>query len=58
MARKRHKSEEIVAKLRLVDFLTTKVQSVADAVKIVLTHCCERRPERCAERAGRAAGGA
>jgi hypothetical protein len=32
MARRRHKSEEIVAKLRLVDALTTQVQSVADAV--------------------------
>jgi hypothetical protein len=58
MARRRHKSEEIVAKLRLVDALTTQVQSVADAVKTRISHCCERRPQRCAQRAGRTAGGA
>ncbi len=33
MARKRHKPEEIVAKLRQVDVLTAQVKSVAEAVK-------------------------
>jgi putative transposase len=33
MARKRHKPEEIVAKLRQVDVLTAQGQSIAEAVK-------------------------
>jgi len=33
MARKRHKPEEIVAKLRRVDVLVSQGQSVADAVR-------------------------
>jgi hypothetical protein len=33
MPRKRHKPEEIVAKLRQVDILTSQGQSVADAVR-------------------------
>ena len=33
MARKRHKAEEIVAKLRQVDVLVSQGQSVADAVR-------------------------
>jgi putative transposase len=35
MGRKRHKPEEIVAKLRQVDVLTTQGQSVAEAVRSV-----------------------
>ena len=35
MARKRHKPEEIVAKLRQVDVLTAQGKSVADAVKSI-----------------------
>jgi len=35
MARKRHKPEEIVAKLRQVDVLTSQGQSVADAVRSI-----------------------
>ena len=38
MARKRHKPEEIVAKLRQVDVLTAQGQSIAEAVrKIAVT---------------------
>jgi transposase-like protein len=35
MGRKRHKPEEIVAKLRQVDVLTTQGQTVAEAVRSV-----------------------
>ena len=35
MPRKRHHSEEIVAKLRQVDVLTSQGQSVADAVRSI-----------------------
>ena len=35
MLRKRHKPEEIVAKLRQVDVLTSQGQSVADAVRAI-----------------------
>lgn len=35
MARKRHKPEEIVAKLRQVDVLTAQGQSVAEAVRTI-----------------------
>jgi putative transposase len=35
MARKRHKPEEIVAKLRQVDVLVSQGQSVADAVRSI-----------------------
>ena len=35
MARKRHKLEEIVAKLRQVDVLTSQGRSVAEAVRTI-----------------------
>jgi len=35
MGRKRHKPEEIVAKLRQVDVLTAQGQSVADAIRSI-----------------------
>ena len=35
MARKRHKAEEIVAKLRQVDVLTAQGKSVADAIRSI-----------------------
>jgi putative transposase len=35
MARKRHKPEEIVAKLRQVEVLTSQGQSVADAIRSI-----------------------
>ena len=35
MPRKRHKPEEIVAKLRQVDVLTAQGQSVADAIRSI-----------------------
>ncbi len=35
MARKRHKTEEIVAKLRQVDVLTGQGKSIAEAVKTI-----------------------
>jgi putative transposase len=35
MGRKRHKPEEIVAKLRQVDVLTTQGQTVAEAVRTI-----------------------
>ena len=35
MARKRHKPEEIVAKLRQVDVLTSQKRSVAEAVRTI-----------------------
>ena len=43
MPRKRHKPEEIVAKLRQVDVLVSQGQSVADAVRTIgvteVTYC-------------------
>jgi len=35
MARKRHKAEEIVSKLRQVDVLVSQGQSVADAIRAI-----------------------
>ena len=35
MARRKHKPEEIVAKLRQVDVLTSQGRSVADAVRTI-----------------------
>ncbi len=35
MARRKHKPEEIVAKLRQVDFLTSQERSVAEAVRTI-----------------------
>ena len=35
MARKRHKPEEIVAKLRQVEVLTSQGQSLADAIRSI-----------------------
>jgi len=35
MSRKRHKPEEIVAKLRQVDVLTSQGQSIAEAVRTI-----------------------
>ena len=35
MARKRHKAEEIVSKLRQVDVLVSQGQSVADAIRTI-----------------------
>ena len=35
MARKRHKPEEIVAKLRQVDVLTSQGQNIADAIRSI-----------------------
>jgi putative transposase len=35
MTRKRYKAEEIVAKLRQVDVLTSQGQSMADAIRLV-----------------------
>jgi hypothetical protein len=35
MPKKRHKPEEIVAKLRQVDVLTSQGQTVADAVRVI-----------------------
>ena len=47
MARKRHKPEEIVAKLRQVDVLTAQGTSVAEAVRSIgvteLTYYCWRQ---------------
>ncbi len=37
MGRKRHKAEEIVAKLWQVDGLTTQGRSVAEAIRAILT---------------------
>jgi hypothetical protein len=47
MGRKRHKPEEIIAKLRQVDVLTTQGQSVAEAVRSigvteVTYYCCRQ----------------
>lgn len=43
MGRKRHKPEEIVAKLRQVDVLTTQGRSVAEAIRSIgvteVTYC-------------------
>ena len=39
MPRKRHKPEEIVAKLRQVDVLVSQGQSVADAVRSIGVTC-------------------
>ena len=35
MGKKRHKPEELVAKLRQVDVLTTQGQSVAEAIRSI-----------------------
>jgi hypothetical protein len=35
MARKRHKPEEIIAKLRQVEVLTSQGQSMADAIRLI-----------------------
>ena len=44
MGRKRHKPEEIVAKLRQVDVLTTQGQSVAEAIRSIgVTEVASRR---------------
>lgn len=47
MARKRHKPEEIVAKLRQVDVLTAQRTSVAEAVRTIgvteVTYYCWRQ---------------
>src|SRR5919107_5084442 len=47
MPRKRHKPEEIVAKLRQVDILVSQGQSVADAVRSIgvteVTYYCWRQ---------------
>ena len=52
MARKRHKPEEIVAKLRQVDVLTAQGQSIAEAVRTIvsavpLAPLLERSERRC-----------
>ena len=49
MTRKRHKPEEIVAKLRQVDVLVSQGQAVADAIRAIgvtegLRGCCLSRP--------------
>ena len=47
MPRKRHKPEEIVAKLRQVDVLASQGQSIADAVRAIgvteVTYYCWRQ---------------
>jgi hypothetical protein len=43
MGRKRHKPEEIVAKLRQVDVLASQGQSVAEAIRYGLTRRSEFR---------------
>lgn len=48
MARKRYKSEDIVAKLRQVDVLVSQGQSVVDAVRsigVTDVTCCRWRSE-------------
>jgi len=35
MARKRHRAEEIVAKLRQVDVLTAQAQPVSEAIRMI-----------------------
>ena len=51
MARKRHKPEEIVAKLRQVDVLTSQGRSVAEAVRTIgvteVTYYLYGRLSRC-----------
>jgi putative transposase len=51
MPRKRHKPEEIVAKLRQVDVLVSQGQSVADAVRSIgvteVTYYIYGRLSRC-----------
>ena len=51
MPRKRHKPEEIVAKLRQVDVLTSQGQSVADAIRQIgvteVTYYLYGRLSRC-----------
>ena len=51
MARKRHKPEEIVAKLRQVDVLTSQGRSVAEAVRSIgvteVTYYLYGRLSRC-----------
>ncbi|MGA2491456.1 MAG: hypothetical protein ABSF67_00745 [Roseiarcus sp.] len=60
MARKRHKPEEIVAKLRQVEVLTGQGASIAEAVKtIAVRHAgegfaCFARPIRRRDRAAKA----
>ena len=44
MARKRHKPEEIVAKLRQVDVLTSQGQGVADVFVEGRAHHCISAP--------------
>ena len=62
MARKRHKPEEIVAKLRQVDVLTAQGQSIAEAVKTIAvtetTYSLASGVRRDEERPGEAAQGA
>ena len=63
MARKRHKPEEIVAKLRQVDVLTSQGRSVAEAVRMIgvteVTYLpAAPRIWRAEERPGKAAQGA
>ena len=49
MPRKHHKPEEIVAKLRQVDVLTSQGKSVADAIRAIgvteVTYYRKRRPQ-------------
>src|SRR6185312_9959311 len=40
MPKKRHKPEEIVAKLRQVDVLVSQGQAVADAIRAILKNRC------------------
>lgn len=51
MPRKRHKPEEIVAKLRQVEVLTSQGQSVADAIRSIgvteVTYYLYGRLSRC-----------
>ena len=51
MGRKRHKPEEIVAKLRQVDVLTTQGQTVAEAIRSIgvteVTYYLYGRLSRC-----------
>jgi hypothetical protein len=47
MTRKRHKPEEIVAKLRQVDVLVSQGQAVADAIRAIgVTEVAPRRAAR------------
>jgi hypothetical protein len=47
MSRKRHKPEEIVAKLRQVDVLLAQGQTVADAIRAIgITVSCRPRSGR------------